>query len=531
MSSEGNKPTVFVVGDAGTDTLITPDKREITLAAGVPFITTILQTMLEDKLEVRSLVAEATSVASGLPVPPLKHRAELFKSPYDQRWRIASYAPSRPTGKSAKYVLDIGNQNPRPESILVAHHVEQAETPWKPTAPQECIALVEKFTKGEDHREGRLGKYRFPKVLVNVSSGLPEVTRDCGAKHDEPFASELWNGLFKHRERVGIVTSMSALRAAGAVVSRRLSLEHLVEDFCSELHLFPRLSVLGHFSHLFVRIGMVGVVHVRRVYDRQEVCHDSFAGDVYFSAAASQGVHRDSEQEGATIGKNAVLIAALLHALEGKRAPRRKKSSDASSDEYSSVEMRDLVRGACQGALLGMKLMDDAGFDVAEPESVVKKLATSASGGLLDAKTNAESSEEAKTRDAYERTTFGCRPIPAHLFAALPPNAARTSQPWHILDDVLMEAPVHRVNVAMAIAIAGHEQVFNRKWTRPAAGADELEHRLWRLLTRVEYWNPADRAPDFVTLQERQEPAMPRWLGNTPPLRAQSSGTSKRRSS
>jgi hypothetical protein len=90
------------------------------------------------------------------------------------------------------------------------------------------------------------------------------------------------------------------------------------------------------------------------------------------------------------------------------------------------------------------------------------------------------------------------------------PDGLRPTKRWHILDETLEEAPVHRINIAVAIVQAGLKFVLNRSWGPQVASTDDREQKeVWQTLTRVEYWNSRDWAPDYVTLQERYLPAMP----------------------
>jgi hypothetical protein len=61
--------------------------------------------------------------------------------------------------------------------------------------------------------------------------------------------------------------------------------------------------------------------------------------------------------------------------------------------------------------------------------------------------------------------------------------------------------------------MTGFRKVFNYRWPDPSRdAAPEFDHArkvAWDILRRPEYWNPSDRAPDHVTLQENDRPAMP----------------------
>jgi hypothetical protein len=109
--------------------------------------------------------------------------------------------------------------------------------------------------------------------------------------------------------------------------------------------------------------------------------------------------------------------------------------------------------------------------------------------------------------------------IPDFVLSEPLPEEPRSTKRWHILNETLENAPVHRINIAVAIVKAGLENVLNKTWEQPTGGTTsateeqktkaKYNEELWRTLTRVETWNPHDRAPDYVTLQNRDRPAMP----------------------
>jgi hypothetical protein len=108
-----------------------------------------------------------------------------------------------------------------------------------------------------------------------------------------------------------------------------------------------------------------------------------------------------------------------------------------------------------------------------------------------------------------------CVQIPDFVLAAPLPGEAATTKRWRILNQSLEDSPVHRINVAVAIVQAGLDKVLNRQWTN--GGPTDAAPDLWESLTRVEIWNPRDRAPDFVTLAAGSRPAMPPEPGHSLP--------------
>lgn len=117
-------------------------------------------------------------------------------------------------------------------------------------------------------------------------------------------------------------------------------------------------------------------------------------------------------------------------------------------------------------------------------------------------RTTLEGALEAEARECG----LVCAPIPDFVLAQPLPGEPAPTKRWRIVNQSLENSPVHRINVAVAIVQAGLDKVLNKPWRKD--GPSDT-HDLWESLTRVEVWNPRDRAPDFVTLAPGIRPAMP----------------------
>src|SRR5262249_34906669 len=137
--------------------------------------------------------------------------------------------------------------------------------------------------------------------------------------------------LEEHRSQVAVVLSLSTLRRESAMINHTLSWEQTIEDFGAELTHFPRLQALSRFAHVFVRVGQEGVIHIQNVHDR-------ITGEFYFTAYADAELHHDRTAEGATIGKNTILLAGLL----GTIASRRKRKA-TSLDGWVKASIRAMI--------------------------------------------------------------------------------------------------------------------------------------------------------------------------------------------
>jgi hypothetical protein len=269
--------------------------------------------------------------------------------------------------------------------------------------------------------------------------------------------------------------------------------------------LFYEKFGLSQFRHLFVRAGMVGVIHI-------ENDHNKVRGKVYFTPYAKDGIHRDPDLEGRTVGKNTLLIASLAYQISQTlgKGPGEKTAA-----------LRDGIKAAIRAAMQ----VDDQGYEgdlfptketlteedrVIRGAQLIRQSVAPAADIICPAKTSGTGGKEEPS------VIIACRPIPGYLLAEPLPEDFRCTKRWHILDDVLEQAPVPRINVAMAIVMAGHQHVLNRLWGK-GAQKTEAEKDIWAILTRADYWNPQDRAPDYVTLNDGDRPAMPDRSGKNMP--------------
>src|SRR3984893_663537 len=192
---------------------------------------------------------------------------------------------------------------PKRLTLLVIHDGGKSSNPDKGAGGKFVEKIIDLTKKRKD---GTLD------VLANVKE-LPEVKEVILTKDQvAPFKSDIWNKLWNLKNRVGIVVSLSTLQRAGAAVSSGLSWEQTVEDFTTEMHLFPKLKALSQFCHFFVRVDLTGVIHIKNI--------KGISGKVYFAPYAENGVFRDPELDGCFIGKNTLLIAWLAYQMASSRA-------------------------------------------------------------------------------------------------------------------------------------------------------------------------------------------------------------------
>jgi hypothetical protein len=495
-------PKIYLFGDTGHDQVTAPNGSSFRIKSGALFMHALMTRLLDSSPPIELLVAAATKLDRDDVTAPCFSalpESRVVLQNYDKCTRIKSYdltkaqaagTAEEKSDRSFK-VVPLGGQISK-GSLLVAHHVGPA---WRDTAASQFATVLETFFKATEEAETGDGGCELPDVIVNVSAGFPElaspVLRNSRAK--PLFDSDLWNTLHRNRHRVAVVVSASTCRREGAALTRRLSWEQSVEDLAAEIHLFPKLAALSSFRHLFVRFGMVGLVHIER--NERTPRATQLGGTVYFSPYAKNAIHRDHEREGGTVGRNSIFIAELVrHLLLGREGA-----------ESADFPLHDVVSRSFNR----MRAMDDGGYRLELEGSKTPSEAFIESGAE-----KARSWTQAESEVAGAATTLSWRPIPAYLLGPPVPNQLRPPAKWHMLDDVLLEGPVHRVNVAMAIAKAGYDQVLNCTWSEPSPGT--ARRAIWDLLTRVEYFNPKDDAPDFVTLRDGHRPATPDWPGGEP---------------
>jgi hypothetical protein len=282
-------------------------------------------------------------------------------------------------------------------------------------------------------------------ILVNVKQ-LPVL---LSFDYNLPvFESPIWQLLLNHREHIGIVVSLSALRRAGAAISFGLSWEKTADDFCSELHRFPQLHALSFFSDVFVRIETAGLIHLKNGADP-----DHREAQLYFEKCEKERKSRNPEVDGRIVGKNTLLLVALATCVCGQRLEDDKNSEAAISKAIVSglqAAIATYNKGYDKDIFLNKSI------DKATPFQTWTKLAKNIING---------SSEE----QLSEIITI---PISKNVLG----NPYGTSS-WDILGEMLSEqkSPVPPVNVALAIVQEGAYRVLNRAWINNSttSGTDE----------------------------------------------------------
>src|SRR5262249_42478336 len=152
---------------------------------------------------------------------------------------------------------------------------------------EEAASFIRSFL--DKHRNGK----NLPTVLVILEDSIPDLRVDPSSKTvmigEKP--SPVWTELLKHSQNVAILCSVSALRHAGAAISRRLSWEQGLEDILADLQLFNPLRTLAMFGHLFIRVGFVGACHIMTQHDGKRF------GQVVFAPNARNAIFCDESKD------------------------------------------------------------------------------------------------------------------------------------------------------------------------------------------------------------------------------------------
>jgi hypothetical protein len=506
--------TIHVTGDAGQDRFIlieedakkVPATRDVTVAAGAGFINQVL-TALFAKSERISVNGSTTIVKSADPPeseyhvaasPPTVTRLKKLKVRKKDRegrvWiferRSGSDADANHGFRPSRSRIDFAEIASPDETLAVIHDAGHG---WS----KECEAA--KFSSAQEKWLKSLlaSDTPVPKIIVNLKT-LPELE---AAEHGEflfpRFRNKLWQFLHDNKERIAVVVSLSTLQDAGSVISRGLSWEQTVEDLTADMRQFPQLHALTQFRHLFIRVELVGVIHIENI---AQFAARRLRGWVHFTPVIHGGSHGDPDLEGRIAGKNTVLIASLAQAIASH--PER-------FGPDVSLGREDPFREAIRRGIVCTIKADRVGYEGKLFEKSAKPPKGDLGLALLNGCFVDAHQLIGNGRKLCDEEQVVVNPIPQYLFAGPLPGDARSRKRWRMLSGVLEEAPVHRINIAMAIVKGGLDRTLNRLWAADQTNGNKWETELWTVLTRPEQWNPQDRAPDYVTLEEQDRPAMP----------------------
>lgn len=495
---------IYVTGASGEDLFTRSDKggRQTTHSAedkaydflvprGAPFVECVLQQLVLDKEVPDKAPPEQapSNHKSSHKIEALRGMLTHIKK-YGDKYRVW-HMDWLIKYESRKQDCISWNENDTLDwaDLLVIHYGDAA---WGNKTFDKVQPHLEKFLKNikQSSKNNNKPSHVVPPILVNAKE-LPELSLCKGTWQ---FEAPLWQmlSLPEYRSEVGIVVAMSTLRRKGAAISLGFSWERTIEDFAAELHLFPQLNVISQFfPHLYVRVGVAGLIHIEK-----DETGSSRRGTLYFISNTLEAFHRDPEVEGRVIGKNTLLIASLA------RARRRREAN---------------LRPAFANAICALRKFHDEGYS----RDILEAIGPTIEQGTTDKyrtgikfirksfegiKKQFFSATDPDPKKATKGLEVHCSDIaiPQYLMDQLLPDTLRSAKRWHMLNDALHNAPVHRVNIALAIVMVGHKRILNSPLSEKALGED-----VWKVLNRADYWNPYDRAPDYMTLVEGEHPSIP----------------------
>jgi hypothetical protein len=366
-----------------------------------------------------------------------------------------------------------------------------------------------------------------PRIIVNLNDALPEVEIDAAGR--AVFTTPFWRMLSSAEQlnsggEVCVICSATTLRQAGARLSWRLSWEQTIEELASDLIHFDRLRALARFRHLIIRFGVVAALHIQ-THGRNR------SAQLAFAPLAKDGVYRDRKDDGEIIGKNTFLAAALISEIE---------------EVYRTKQFQkqiDFPAALRHGLLANMKAFDRGYGSL-----------TGVSGELFATnfvqagKTAIRGAPDKCARDQCIRVVD----VPQDVIQRPAENPPGRRPRWQILGDQIDRADqrqpvgdtkahqtalhVSRINLGIAIALYGHDNVLNRdlRTLKPLSVSDtskredtqvgptddelryELDQKIRDILRRGECEASAEDTPDYTTLSHHHLPLMPHAFPQAP---------------
>jgi len=378
---------------------------------------------------------------------------------------------------------------------------------------ESCGRWISYFPKFEEWIDQFLsdqtGKRGVPRVVVNLSNKLPSCRIDSNGR--ATFENSFWRILAQHKEQVAIMAAATTLRQAGARLSWRLSWEQTIEDLATELIHFDRLRAIARFRDVTVRFGVVAAIHLHTLGRNR-------AARLVFAPLAKEGVYRDRLDDGEIIGKNTMMAGALLHEM-----------AQVGTDRPAM----DLFAAAIQRGLLASMRVFDRGYSNLAPvdergnprgEQFVREFLQ------VDKARSLISEMEPRSGVADQRLRVVAVPDDVIQRPSSEPPGRRPK--WQILGhqlnaknfsrgveaDGIINAPLPRINLGIAIVLYGHQQVLNRDFndepngvtgSTDSAERQAMDRRIRETLHQGECEASAEETADHVTLPRNQLPIMP----------------------
>jgi len=344
--------------------------------------------------------------------------------------------------------------------LLVVHHGAAASK----TGTTAATAVKTWLSHFVQPGRGRL------QILVNVKQ-LPEIA--SWGEAGPVFESDFWNALLDDevRNSVGLVVSLSALRRAGAAISFGLSWEQTLEDFGFELHCFPKLKALSYFRDVFVRVETVGLIHLK---NPKNLGNADPEAHLYYEKYEKDRISRDPDRDGRIVGKNSLLLAALARLVCSKRPPDAKIEAAIS---------QAIMCGIRAGIAMHNHGYDKNSFLQSEKALRLQKWAQPTKALICPSSKDADKISQGNDLKLPEIVRLQ---VPSWI---LVDPLKRGSARWHILNEVLAEAPIAPVNVALAVVAEGPYNVLNRKWNisdKTNANRNGPDERIEMILNRLD---------------------------------------------
>jgi hypothetical protein len=331
--------------------------------------------------------------------------------------------------------------NGRPNCLVI--HYERTHHASDRKASEEYLGGIFKMITRDAER--------CPNVFVILGDRMPAI--ELGELNNPRIAgmpSSVWKLLRDRADQVAVICPATALRRAGAAISRRLSWEQTIEDAVAELRQGELLRAVSGVAHLVVVFGMVAALH----------CELRKRGDpsaqFVFAPNTRDLTFRDKFEDGETIGQTTSVVGFMLRELS--RSLQDKQPLD-----------RDAIARALRDSLTLNMRWFDCGFpslDDYHGESGGEQFLKD----YFDGKGKGEPKPEDIVRQGYvEREQEGKIPsdrvlgsVELNIRKIRNATKTQTLHRWQILRDEVSHKGLSRINLGIAICRFGHRNVLNR---------------------------------------------------------------------
>jgi ATPase family associated with various cellular activities (AAA) len=354
--------------------------------------------------------------------------------------------------------------------------------------------------------------------------GQVELAKRLGFVESDDKTERELDWLDALRKKTVVVISASTLRHHGSILSRRHSIEQTTEDIVSEFSRNPLLKKLEDIGHVVIRFGVTAVFCRTDIKAYPSATQNLLA----FDPNAWMGVYREPETHGRMTGKNSAIIASFIRSFNPET------DSEANAQGPRRTES-NFVEEALRWSVIATQRVYEAGIDECLFPKKISTVDPKFPWESLGARANRSMGATVRnhvlypSKDSHEfallnRKMAGIAVIvgPSDELARnrIDKTPAGQTGTWQILrqavegaclqvesnppagdsrkNELVIKAP--RLNIAVAIAMLGLDQVINKRLTiRTQPDSKSQDDRLLSHLLRASL---NDEPDDVITLDE-----------------------------